>query len=145
MNKDELLLEMVNKQLKDVDNKVKLQYKDMKRICKYIESSIFAHGGCTLWTGYVCNHNNIRKGKFINFYFKQNKIALHRLLYKNFIAKLDSMDTLRFTCGNKGQCCNLNHMIKFTKQQIVKKNTPKQRPKKVCVKDNVNLFVDFED
>ena len=52
-------------------------------------------------------------------------MALHRLLYINFIGQLYSNSYLEFTCPNKGVCCNINHIkIKKRKLSIKKeKNT----------------------
>ena len=50
---------------------------------------------------------------YINFYFRGKKIALHRLLYINFIGNLDDDEYIKFSCTNKGKCCNLNHLIKY--------------------------------
>ena len=45
---------------------------------------------------------------------KNKKIALHRLLYCNFIEPLNDNEYLKFTCNNKGKCCSLKHLKKFS-------------------------------
>lgn len=109
-----LLKELLDKQLKDVPLKYKLQYGDLKRISKYINTSIFNEQTCCIWTGYVTNENKKNKGTYINFYFKQKKMALHRLLYMNFIGDLTNDDYLKFNCDYKGKCCNVHHMKIFS-------------------------------
>jgi hypothetical protein len=105
--------EMLEKQNKLVDRTKKLQFNDLKRISKYINNSIFNDNKCCIWTGYITNEKNTNKGTYINFYFRKKKVALHRLLYINFVDNLDNTDYLKFNCPNKGKCCNVNHMKKF--------------------------------
>ncbi len=140
---NEILKELISKQRKNVPLNKKLQYADIKRICKYIKHSIFDEDVCCLWTGYVTNANKSDKGTYVNFYFKKKKAALHRLLYLNFIGDLTENEYLKFTCENKGTCCNITHLSKFTynkNEQIVPK-------KKVCVKKpkvQTNLTISFD-
>jgi len=136
--KNELLNELMSNQIKDIDVDKKLKYTDMKRICKYISTSIFDKNMCCIWNGYVTNINNINKGVYINFYFGNKKIALHRLLYINFVEKLADDEYLKYNCDNKGKCCNINHLRKFRYINIDTENTvtePKNEPDKIK-KDN---------
>jgi hypothetical protein len=73
-------------------------------ICKY-------YGGA--WTGYITNLNKDNKNCYISFFHKNKKIALHRLLYCNFVEELNDNEYLKFTCENKGKCCSLKHLKKF--------------------------------
>jgi hypothetical protein len=109
-----LVMEMVTNQRKNIPSYKKLAYKDLKRIVKYINNSIFSTDSCCLWDGYITNSNATKnsKGVYVNFYFKKKKIALHRILYENFKGEITDSDYIRYTCENKGQCCNINHMIK---------------------------------
>jgi hypothetical protein len=69
-----------------------------------------------VWDGYITNSKNTRKGTYINFFFRNKKVALHRLLYENFIGALNDDYYLKFSCDDnetKGKCCNTNHMIKY--------------------------------
>jgi hypothetical protein len=91
----------------------KLNIGDIKRICKYIDSSIFSPESCCLWKGYITNSANQNKGTYVNFYFRKKKEALHRLLYINFVGELNVTEYLKFTCDNKGKCCNVKHLTKF--------------------------------
>lgn len=101
---------MLNKQRKYINKK--LSYNDMARIVKHINKSIFGEE-CCLWDGYVTNINNNVKSQYINFYFKDRKIALHRLLYLNFVGDICDNEYIKFKCDNKGICCNVNHLNKF--------------------------------
>ena len=123
MDSNELLTELITKQIKDLAYDKKLQYADLKRICKYINTSIFDKNRCCMWNGYITNSNNSNKGTYINFYFRKKKAALHRLLYINFIGELDYDEYLKFTCEEKGRCCNISHLKKFQYQPKNKKNT----------------------
>ncbi len=119
---DTLLNELLTYQLKTINIDFKLQYSDMKRICKYIDTSIFDENVCCLWKGYVTNENNTNKGTYINFYFKKKKAALHRLLYANFVEELSNNEYLKFNCENRGKCCNIKHLKKYVYQQQNKKS-----------------------
>ena len=108
----EILDELIKKQLKNIPSN-KLSYQDLKRLSKYIKSSIFDDDICSLWNGYVANTDNESKGVYINFYYHGKKIALHRILYVNFIGPLSENEYLKFSCENKGKCCNTKHIQKF--------------------------------
>jgi hypothetical protein len=110
-----LLKELIKKQVKTVPSNKKLTYSDLKRIVKYIGTSMFDNDDCCMWNGYVTNSkpDKNHKGAYVNFYFKRKKVALHRLLYTNFKENIDDSDYLKYTCDNKGSCCNINHMVKF--------------------------------
>ncbi len=114
-NKNNLFLkELLTKQLKNVSSSKKLSYNDIKRISKFISLSIFDKDNCSLWTGYITNEKNQTKGTYINFYFNKKKIALHRLLYLNYIGEISNDEYIKFSCENKGKCCNINHMNKYS-------------------------------
>ena len=116
VSKNKLLIELINNQRSDVDSSKKLDIKDLHRICKNLNSSIFSKDDkCCTWCGYVTNISNSNT-RYINFFFKKKKFALHRLLYENFIGNIDKSEYLRFTCENKGVCCNLNHITKIGKK-----------------------------
>lgn len=144
--KKELLVTLLEKQRKDVPITKKLRYNDMKRLCKYIDSNIFDENICTLWNGYITNVENVNKGVYINFYFKGKKIALHRLLYINFIGDLADDEYLKYSCDNKGKCCNVTHLQKFKYTKT--KDTPETN--KTIIKQQlkkpkqVSLTLDFD-
>lgn len=103
---ENLLEELKNKQLENIPTNKKLKEKDMKRIIKYTNTSIFNNNSCVKWTGFITTN----KGKYINFYFNGKKTALHRLLYTNYIGSIYDNQYLSFTCESNGECCNINHM-----------------------------------
>lgn len=110
----DLIKELLQNQLPNINPSKKLNYNDLKRISKFLSSSIFDKNNCALWTGYITNEKkNQTKGIYINFYFNQKKIALHRLLYLNYIGEILNTEYIKFTCVNKGKCCNIHHMNKF--------------------------------
>lgn len=127
-----LVTQMVTKQRKNIPSYKKLAFKDIKRIVKYIGNSIFSDDSCCLWDGYVTNSNSTKnhKGAYINFYFKKKKVALHRILYENFKDEITDSDYIKYTCENKGQCCNINHMTK------VEYSTKDMRDIKKNIKNN---------
>ena len=111
-NNNIYLKELLRKQLKNIPLHKKLNYNDIRRISKFISSSIFDENKCSIWNGYITNEKNKSKGTYINFYFNKKKIALHRLLYINYIEDISNNEYIKFTCINKGKCCNLYHMVK---------------------------------
>lgn len=108
-----LLNELVKNQRKKITMSKKLGFADMKRICKYINTSIFDKTNCSLWQGYITNNDHPEKGIYINFYFKGKKVALHRILYINYVDNLNNDEYLKYECDGLGKCCNVNHLKKF--------------------------------
>lgn len=106
--------ELKRKQLPNVPPSKKLRPNDIHRIVQHTDNSIFDEEKCCLWTGYITNLKNKRKGTYINFYFRdKKKVALHRLLYANFKGEISNKDYIKYSCQNKGKCCNINHMVRF--------------------------------
>jgi hypothetical protein len=110
---------MIKKQLNNIHPNKKLDIEDMKRIIKFTDNCIITSKECVLWKGFITNNKNT----YINFYFKGKKIALHRLLYINYINKLYDNQYLTFNCNSKGLCCNINHFIIKKKYQNINNNT----------------------
>ena len=105
-------IELKNLQLPDVLGSKKLRSSDITKIVKNTNISLFDKKECCLWTGYITRSKN--NGSYINFYFKnKKKTALHRLLYANFKGDLGEDYYIKYTCENKGICCNINHMVKY--------------------------------
>ena len=127
--KKNLLSELMANQLKNMTPSKRLRYKDLTRISKNLSSTIFGKSKCSIWEGYVTNINNEKKGVYINFYFKQKKVALHRLLYANFVGEIDDNEYLKFSCDNRGKCCNVNHLIKYEKNQVDDVKVEDSKPK----------------
>ena len=142
-NSNMIFRELIKHQLSNVPSQWKLHMNDMKRICKYINTSIFDKKKCCVWNGYITNINNTNKGTYVNFYFRNKKVALHRLLYSNFVAPLDSSEYLKFNCDNKGICCNVNHYekYKYTKNTNSSKET-KQKVQHKEVRDVIIIGSD---
>ena len=103
--------EMIKKQLNNIPSIDKLQTNDIKRISKRLNGSIFNDNECSLFDGYIKKNIN-NNYAFINFYFRKKKVALHRLLYKNFVDNLNNNEFILFSCTNRSNCCNINHMNK---------------------------------
>ena len=113
---ENVLLELIKNQKKNIPNDKKLLYNDLKRISKYLNNTIFGEE-CSLWNGYITVVKNEEKNSYINFYFSGKKYALHRLLYINYIDELSDSEYIKFKCVNKGKCCNINHFYKITKDK----------------------------
>ncbi len=137
MRNNLLISELLNKQLQNVPNDKKLQYNDLKRLSKYLAGDIFNDQGvCCQFSGYITNSNpkDESKGVYINFYFLGRKFILHRLLYVNFVGELGDDEYLKFTCPNKGKCCNIHHLKKF---KYIKKKDEGEKPKQAVTKKKV--------
>jgi hypothetical protein len=122
-DKKKILDELITKQLKNAPIERKLHNKDLRRIVKYINSSIFDEEKCCMWNGYVTNETNSKRGTYVNFFFRNKKVALHRLLFENFVGSLGEDYYLKFSCSDNlpdGKCCNVNHMIKYKYNNIQK-------------------------
>lgn len=160
-NNDKVLSELLSHQLKHVDSSKKFDYSDIRRLTKYLDRSIFNTDECVLWKGYVTNSNKKEKGVYVNFFFKKNKYALHRLLYLNYIGHLYEDEYLKFTCENKGHCCNIKHIKKLNDKDEKdnknnkadidsKENKIKNKEKinteneKLISESELNFVIDFE-
>lgn len=146
INNDKILVELIKNQRKIVINDKKLLYNDLKRISKYLNTSIFGEE-CSLWNGYITIIKNIDKNSYINFYYCGKKYSLHRLLYANYIGDLNDSEYIKFSCSNKGKCCNINHFYTNNKNEdrtdesiIAPPNTPCIQPKE----QPNNIIVDFK-
>ncbi len=146
-NKTILLQELMQKQRKEIPEDKKIYPSDMKRICKNITNSIFGKNECCLWEGYITNLHKQNKGTYVNFYYGGKKVALHRLLYINFVEDLSPDEYLKFNCDNKGSCCNVYHLKKFKYNKSEDtKEIKKEIKKKVSIISNNSdkeLIVDF--
>lgn len=146
----EIFDELVKKQIKNIDDNKRLKYNDLKRISKYVNASLFDMNKCCLWSGYITNIDHNNKGIYVNFYFEGKKIALHRLLYINYIGHLDDNDYLKFSCDNKGKCCNIYHLHKFKyipRKTIENKEKDENKPKpeiNIINETPVNFIVNFD-
>ncbi len=147
LNKTLLLQEFIQKQRKEIPEDKKIYPSDMKRICKNITASVFEKDECCLWEGYITNLHKQNKGTYVNFYYGGKKVALHRLLYINFVEDLSPDEYLKFNCENKGSCCNINHLKKFKYNKLDNiKESKKDNKKKISIttnEGNKDLIVDF--
>jgi hypothetical protein len=112
-SKSDILNELINKQRKDVYYAKKLTYRDLNRIVKYVDKSLFGKE-CCIWKGYISCLGKDLNNFYINFFFKDKKVGLHRLLYSNYVGNIENNEYVRFSCENIGKCCNINHFIKYS-------------------------------
>jgi len=142
-DKKKILKELTEKQLKNIPVDRKLHFKDLRRITKYINTSIFDSENCCMWNGYVTNETNSKRGTYVNFFFRKKKVALHRLLYENFVGMLGDDSYLKFNCDESdscGKCCNVQHMVKCTYNgaEECAMTAPDKKKKSKSVAANVN-------
>jgi len=145
MNENNNMLEnLIKKQIKDVPSDKKLRYLDIKRISKFITSDIFDKHKCSIWRTYIDDPAPVKKSNIhINFYFNKKKMSLHRLLYSNFVDILTDAEYIKFTCDSKGKCCNVNHMKKCKYQD--KNNLENSQKLNKIVKDENAQEEDIQD
>ncbi len=141
-NNKTLFQELITRQKPTCKECKKLTLSDMKRISKNLTSSIFDPSSCCIWNGYITNKTKKSKTSYINFYFRHKKVALHRLLYENYIANIPDNQYIKYNCDNKGICCNINHMY------VLDVTKPTEEPK-VPILENVKkkdkeLIVNFD-
>ena len=65
--KNNILLDLISNQVKNVPTEKKLSYSDLIRISKNLNSSIFGNQ-CAIWTGYVTSIKHDDRNVYINFY-----------------------------------------------------------------------------
>ena len=103
MNKFKNLIQQQRSDIKKSGNYSKMSFRDLKRLDIYIEGDIFDSEDCVRYTG------ELKKNTAI-FSFKGKKVSLHRLLYHNFIDRIETSDIIKFKCPNNGLCANLQHI-----------------------------------
>jgi hypothetical protein len=69
MDKNDLLTELIQYQLKDIDTDKKLLFNDIKRLSLNLNSSIF-NNECSIWTGSL---SLIKSNYYINFHLNKKK------------------------------------------------------------------------
>ena len=116
-SKKKLLAELCVKQRKHDNEKYQLEINDLTRFLKHVNTSIFNTNECVLWSGSLTKCNN-GKSHYVNYYLNKRKLALHRILYINFVGDLDNKQYLKYTCSNPGKCCNIKHFIKVNDNEV---------------------------
>lgn len=101
---------MVQMQLADLPDSLRLREGDMLRILENTEGNIFDVSACSVWNGYVTHTRT--NASYVNFWFRRRKVALQRLLYANFVGYLSDDTYLKCVCVNKGRCCTVSHYVK---------------------------------
>ena len=161
ISKNKILVELVDKQLQDVENEKKLDVKSLQRISRNVEGSLFGDK-CVIWQGYI-TYISSTDVHYINFFFNGKKHALHRLLYLNYMGDVKKNEYLKYTCPNKGKCCNINHITKInskktldldkTENEAIEKNdtdakndgSKNNNGKNSIESDNINVVSDSKD
>ena len=101
----------------------KLNFEDLKRVDKSISGDITNSKDCCLYNGTVVGEN------YSTFSYKGKKTSLIRILYHNLVADNKPDMKVKWSCENKGLCCNLSHF------DMVSKETPKIEEISECVRD----------
>ena len=136
MNKDIILTKLIKNQ-RNIELSNKLTFQDLKRVSSNLTTDIFGDE-CSIWNGYVTNLNHDKKNNYISFFYKNKKIALHRLLFLNYVDNLDNSEYLKFTCENKGRCCTLKHISKVS-HKSTEKSTEKSTKSSIIDKNKVSF------
>jgi hypothetical protein len=143
-NKDAIYGELIKNQLSGINLNKKLALLDLKRLSENLNKNIFGDE-CSLWDGAITNLNTNKKA-YISFFYNSKKIALHRLLYINFVDELNDNEYIKFLCTNAGKCCCLKHFKKVGTKNKEKKNDTNIKsfdPPKLENTNNINNTVYF--
>ena len=62
-----ILYDLIINQRNIINNNMRLSYNDLKRISKYLITSIFNNNDCCIWNGYLSTIKN-NKHNYINFF-----------------------------------------------------------------------------
>lgn len=127
--------ELIKKQRNNLIPSKKLSFSDLKRIASNLNNSIFTEE-CSLW-------NKNKNNSFIIFFFNKKKHVLHRLLFYNFIDDLSDIEYLKYSCPNKGQCCNINHINKVFSENSEIENVGNENNDKKESKNKKDITVEF--
>jgi hypothetical protein len=116
-----LLSELICWQRNNLKDDLKLKLKDIKRISKFLNKSMFGDE-CSIWDGYM-----FEKSKFtIFFFFNNHKHNLLKLCYYNFIGEFNPKKEYLISVCNTKKCCNITHYKKCYKYHRKKKNKNKK-------------------
>lgn len=143
-SKDKIYSNLINNQI-NINLEKKLTMSDLKRISGNLNDDIFGDN-CSIWKGSITNINNEKKNNYISFFYKNKKVALHRLLYSNYIGVLNDNEYIKYNCINKGSCCTLKHFTKSCLESSNKyyiKNKKEQIPTNIEININKNNIVSF--
>jgi len=103
-NDNDILIELLYFQIKNIPNKDKLKYTDIVRIAKNIT--------VRLMDKQCCIYKSPSK-TYSSFYFNHKKTNLKRLIYMNFIGPLSPNEYVKTSCNNAKNCINMRHMHKY--------------------------------
>jgi hypothetical protein len=108
-------------QREEINENYKLDIYLIVKVIKLLGSTLLEnlvkHNRLECWL-----YKNKYKTNNINFYIKGKKIALHRILYINFIDELDKNIYLKHSCNNNN-CYNIYHLEKANLNDIKEANT----------------------
>ena len=65
---DNILIELIDFQLKNIPLEYKLSRNDIMRIRKKISTSMFNNDKCCVWEGYITHKNNKKRKPHIKFF-----------------------------------------------------------------------------
>ena len=145
--KDNILNELIQNQIRDIPIEYKFNIISIVRLRKDISTSIFNKNKCCLWKGYICYSKRKKENLSINFYFNSKKRILHRLLYMNYVGKIEEDEYIKLNCNNR-ICCNVNHMVKrkYNSYDLIKKSIEKiSSPDDENIKFEYNVILNFEN
>ena len=105
---NQILNNLINFKKKDL-NKFKLTNEQILKISNNLTSDIFNSNECVIWEKYKKKES---KTKYLNIKINNKKMALHRVIFINYIDDLKKNEYVKYTCCNKGICFNLKHLKK---------------------------------
>jgi hypothetical protein len=114
----------------------KMTFFDLKRVDLLISGDITKSSNCCLYKGHIKNSS------YCTFSFKGKKTSVLRLLYHNMISDINPNVKIKYSCENKGICCNLSHFYMDDEEtpEIEKSDTDLADDPEIDVDDDQNIF-----
>lgn len=97
------LISLQRKEVPDIGLYGKLDFEDLKRIDRCISGDPLKSNKCCLYL------RKLVKNSYSTFSFRGKKTSILRILYHNYIDDIKPNSRIKYSCENKGLCCNLNH------------------------------------
>lgn len=98
------IISLQRKNIKASGNYDKMRHTDIIRLLRHVNNLDINTDYCVLWKG-ECK----RKIGIVSF--RGKKVSLLRLLYHNFMDRVEAGDIIRLKC-NRQKCCCLKHIYK---------------------------------
>jgi len=66
-------------------------------------------------------------------------------LYANFVGNINDNEYLKFSCDNRGKCCNINHLVKYIKKSDDDNELSPNIDPKIVTSNNTTVKKNIDD